>query len=221
QDPPTHRRRSTRPAARRAEALVRRDRTTHGALGLEHRRLRQLVPQRGGPQSHAVAGFDHPISSCHPQRRCDRVPPAPCSPSPRRAKLSRRPRSSPDACRTLFPFRSTRSHPLARHLIMSRTDASASSAPSRTRTRSRARAALFSPPEPHTRLRPRSVGGVHLNVEVHGPDDAPTVVLIHGWTCSVPFWAPVISTLREDLRVVAYDLRGHGASDLPGRGQYS
>jgi pimeloyl-ACP methyl ester carboxylesterase len=104
---------------------------------------------------------------------------------------------------------------------MSRTDTSASSAPSRTRTRSRARAALFSPPEAHTRLRPRSVGGVHLNVEVHGPDDAPTVVLIHGWTCSIPFWAPVISTLREDLRVVAYDLRGHGASDLPDRGQYS
>ena len=111
---------------------------------------------------------------------------------------------------------------------MSRTDASApspaqaqSQSQPRARTRTRARAALFSPPEPHTRLRPRSIGGVHLNVEIHGPDDAPTVVLIHGWTCSIPFWAPVISTLREDLRVVAYDLRGHGASDLPGRGQYS
>jgi pimeloyl-ACP methyl ester carboxylesterase len=100
---------------------------------------------------------------------------------------------------------------------MSRTDASA------TRTRSLARPALYSPPEPHTRLRPRSIGGVHLNVEIHGPgpDDAPTVVLIHGWTCSIPFWAPVISSLRQDLRVVAYDLRGHGASDVPGRGLYS
>ena len=109
---------------------------------------------------------------------------------------------------------------------MSRTDTSATSAtdaPSgtSTRTRPRTRSALFSTPDPHTRLRPASIGGVHLNVEVHGPEDAPTVVLIHGWTCSIPFWAPVISTLREDLRVVAYDLRGHGASDLPGRGQYS
>jgi pimeloyl-ACP methyl ester carboxylesterase len=83
------------------------------------------------------------------------------------------------------------------------------------------RPTLFAAPEPHTRLRPRSIGGVHLNVEIHGPDDAPTVVLIHGWTCSIPFWAPVISALREDLRVVAYDLRGHGGSDLPSRGQYS
>lgn len=90
-----------------------------------------------------------------------------------------------------------------------------------TGARPRLRSPLFSPPEPHTRLRPRSVGGVHLNVEVHGPDDAPTVVLIHGWTCSIPFWAPVISALRDELRVVAYDLRGHGSSDVPGREQYS
>lgn len=76
-------------------------------------------------------------------------------------------------------------------------------------------------PEPRIRLRPRSIGGVHLNVEIHGPDTAPTVVLVHGWTCSIPFWAPVISALSQDLRVVAYDLRGHGASDIPGRGQYS
>ena len=78
-------------------------------------------------------------------------------------------------------------------------------------------------PEPRTRLRPRSIGGVHLNVEIHGPDNAPTVVLVHGWTCSIPFWAPVINALRDHTRVIAYDLRGHGASDIPGpgRGEYS
>jgi pimeloyl-ACP methyl ester carboxylesterase len=76
-------------------------------------------------------------------------------------------------------------------------------------------------PEPRVRLRPRSTGGIHLNVEIHGPDAAPTVVLIHGWTCSIPFWAPVISALRHDLRIVAYDLRGHGASDIPEPGQHS
>lgn len=76
-------------------------------------------------------------------------------------------------------------------------------------------------PTPSARLHPRSADGVHLNVEIHGPDDAATVVLIHGWTCSIPFWAPVISALREDLRVVVYDQRGHGASDIPGQGHYS
>lgn len=105
---------------------------------------------------------------------------------------------------------------------MSRTDAAtAPSDRTRTSTRARTRAHLFPPLEPHTRLRPRSAGGIELNVEIHGPDAAPTVVLIHGWTCSIPFWAPVISLLREDLRVVAYDLRGHGASELPSPGQFS
>ena len=78
----------------------------------------------------------------------------------------------------------------------------------------------FTPAKPRTRLRVRSADGIHINVEVHGPDDAPTVVLIHGWTCSIRFWDPVINLL-PDLRVVAYDQRGHGGSDLPGQGHYS
>ena len=78
----------------------------------------------------------------------------------------------------------------------------------------------FTPPVPHTHLRARSGDGVHLNIEIHGPDDAPTVVLVHGWTCSIAFWAPVIRAL-PDLRVVVYDQRGHGKSDIPSQGHYS
>jgi len=65
--------------------------------------------------------------------------------------------------------------------------------------------------------------GVQLNVEMHGPQDTrePTVVLIHGNTCSIPFWAPVIRALRGELRIVVYDQRGHGGSDAPGRSGYS
>jgi len=73
----------------------------------------------------------------------------------------------------------------------------------------------FAPPIPEARLRVPSADGTQLNVEVHGPSGAPTVVLIHGWTCKIAFWAPVISALRSsapDLRIVAYDQRGHGAS---------
>jgi pimeloyl-ACP methyl ester carboxylesterase len=67
-----------------------------------------------------------------------------------------------------------------------------------------------------------SPDGGRLNVEIHGRRDpaAPTAVLIHGWTCSIPFWAPVISALRGEFRLVAYDQRGHGASE-PGPGGYS
>ena len=82
----------------------------------------------------------------------------------------------------------------------------------------------FTPPEPEARLRVPSADGTQLNVEVHGPSGAPTVVLIHGWTCKIAFWAPVIRALRAgapDLRVVAYDQRGHGASEAPGPDKYS
>jgi pimeloyl-ACP methyl ester carboxylesterase len=80
------------------------------------------------------------------------------------------------------------------------------------------------PPVPETRLRVASADGTQINVEVHGPAGAPTVVLIHGWTCRISFWAPVIKALRSGtpaLRVVAYDQRGHGESEIPGSGAYS
>ncbi|MFJ1702811.1 alpha/beta fold hydrolase [Kitasatospora sp. NPDC088346] len=71
------------------------------------------------------------------------------------------------------------------------------------------------PPPPVETHRVRSADGTWLHAEVFGPDGAPTVVLAHGWTCAVPFWAPVIHRLAADLRVVAYDQRGHGGSDRP------
>jgi pimeloyl-ACP methyl ester carboxylesterase len=51
-------------------------------------------------------------------------------------------------------------------------------------------------------------------VEVHGPDGAPVVVLVHGWTCSTAFWAAQIRELAVDHRVVAYDQRGHGRTPV-------
>jgi pimeloyl-ACP methyl ester carboxylesterase len=71
------------------------------------------------------------------------------------------------------------------------------------------------PPEPRQRLKIQSTDGVRLATDIHGPDDAPSVVLIHGWTCSTRTWAPVIRALGDELRIVAYDQRGHGGSDRP------
>ena len=81
----------------------------------------------------------------------------------------------------------------------------------------------FAHPEPAARLLVPSADGTRLNVEVHGQDGAPTVVLIHGWTCNTTFWAPVVKGLlaaAEPTRVVVYDQRGHGGSEAPGRDGY-
>lgn len=67
-------------------------------------------------------------------------------------------------------------------------------------------------PTPDRVLTVDSADGGRINTEIHGPDGAATVVLIHGWTCSIPFWGPVINELGGEVRVVAYDQRGHGRS---------
>ncbi|MFJ7905733.1 alpha/beta fold hydrolase [Kitasatospora sp. NPDC096204] len=80
----------------------------------------------------------------------------------------------------------------------------------------------YEPPLPAEELSIRSADGIRLHAEVHGRPDAPTVVLAHGWTCSTAFWAPVIRRLADRYRVVAYDQRGHGHSEIPpSRARYS
>lgn len=47
--------------------------------------------------------------------------------------------------------------------------------------------------------------------ELDGPDDAGTVVLLHGWTATADLnWFPTYHALAEHARVVAVDHRGHG-----------
>jgi pimeloyl-ACP methyl ester carboxylesterase len=71
-------------------------------------------------------------------------------------------------------------------------------------------------------LRITSPDGTELYAEAFGPDDADTVVLAPGWTERLTFWGPVIGRLRSHgLRVVAYDLRGHGRSRPAVGGDYS
>ncbi|WP_243740670.1 alpha/beta hydrolase [Streptomyces sp. 8K308] len=55
-----------------------------------------------------------------------------------------------------------------------------------------------------------STGGARLHTEVHGPEDRPTVVLVHGWACDTGFWRPLRERLLPEHRVVVYDQRGHG-----------
>jgi pimeloyl-ACP methyl ester carboxylesterase len=64
--------------------------------------------------------------------------------------------------------------------------------------------------------------GLRLHVESSGRPDAPlTVVLLHGWTLDGRTWHRQVAALRDTLgdsvRVVTYDVRGHGRSDHTAR----
>jgi pimeloyl-ACP methyl ester carboxylesterase len=76
------------------------------------------------------------------------------------------------------------------------------------------------------RIRGRSVevtsaDGTRLHAEVFGREDAPAVVLVHGWTNEIAVWHHQIRDLMDEFRIVAYDQRGHGRSDPPGSAGYS
>lgn len=50
---------------------------------------------------------------------------------------------------------------------------------------------------------------------VDGPQDAPVVVLAGSLGTTRDLWAPQVEGLREHLRLVRLDLRGHGESPVP------
>jgi pimeloyl-ACP methyl ester carboxylesterase len=71
-------------------------------------------------------------------------------------------------------------------------------------------------------LRVTSADGTEVYAEVFGSEGADTVVLAHGWTEQLAFWGPVIERLcAAGLRVVAYDLRGHGRSAPAAQDDYA
>ncbi|HVP08457.1 MAG TPA: 3-oxoadipate enol-lactonase [Burkholderiales bacterium] len=62
--------------------------------------------------------------------------------------------------------------------------------------------------------------GIDVNYELHGKEGAPWLVLSHSLACSVRMWDPQIAALKDRYRVLAYDTRGHGATEAP-KGAYT
>src|ERR1700716_4635435 len=60
--------------------------------------------------------------------------------------------------------------------------------------------------------------GLRTHVALAGPEDAPPVLLVHGWPQNWWTWRHVIPTLAERFRVIAPDLRGHGWSEAAASG---
>jgi 3-oxoadipate enol-lactonase/4-carboxymuconolactone decarboxylase len=65
-----------------------------------------------------------------------------------------------------------------------------------------------------------TINGNRVYYRLEGADDRPVLVLSHSLGCDLGMWSPQMPDLLPHFRVLRYDLRGHGASDVPG-GDYS
>jgi 3-oxoadipate enol-lactonase len=56
--------------------------------------------------------------------------------------------------------------------------------------------------------------GIRMSYELSGKRGAPVVVLSHSLSSSLLMWNPQMDALTPHFRVLRYDLRGHGKSDV-------
>jgi hypothetical membrane protein len=61
---------------------------------------------------------------------------------------------------------------------------------------------------------PTRFGMTH--VVISGPEDAPPLVLLHGYMATLMMWAPNIADFSKDYRVYAIDVMGQPSRSIPG-----
>jgi 3-oxoadipate enol-lactonase len=64
------------------------------------------------------------------------------------------------------------------------------------------------------------INGWSMNYVERGAPGATPIIFIHGFPFSLEMWEPQMRALPNQFRAIAYDVRGHGHSDV-GNGQYS
>jgi len=58
-----------------------------------------------------------------------------------------------------------------------------------------------------------SVNDIAVSYFIQGPENAPSIVFIHGFPLNKTMWNNQIEALSNNYRTIAYDLRGHGNTD--------
>jgi pimeloyl-ACP methyl ester carboxylesterase len=73
-------------------------------------------------------------------------------------------------------------------------------------------------PEPPAVAGPAAPDAARAAFDVAGPEDAPTLVFLHGTRVTRAMWKPQVSALADRYRVVTVDLPGHGVlAEMPFR----
>lgn len=58
-----------------------------------------------------------------------------------------------------------------------------------------------------------TVNDITVSYNDNGPDDAPVIIFIHGFPLNKSMWDKQAAALKNNYRVIAYDIRGHGNSE--------
>jgi 3-oxoadipate enol-lactonase len=48
----------------------------------------------------------------------------------------------------------------------------------------------------------------------NGPEEAPVIIFVHGFPLNKTMWDKQLDVMNENYRVIAYDIRGHGDSEM-------
>ena len=65
------------------------------------------------------------------------------------------------------------------------------------------------------------IDGARVRIREEGPEDAPSILLIHGFTHSLETWDGWAKILAKDHRVIRYDLLGHGLTGPDPKERYA
>lgn len=65
-----------------------------------------------------------------------------------------------------------------------------------------------------------TVNDLTVSYNDEGQEDAPVIIFIHGFPFNKSMWDEQLKALKDNYRVIAYDVRGHGNSN-PGTGNFS
>jgi 3-oxoadipate enol-lactonase len=57
--------------------------------------------------------------------------------------------------------------------------------------------------------------GININYQVDGPEGAPWIVFSNSLATSTAMWDEQAAALKDSFRVLRYDQRGHGGTDVP------
>lgn len=58
------------------------------------------------------------------------------------------------------------------------------------------------------------INNINLSYTYHGPEGTPAIIFIHGFPFNKSMWDAQVEAFKEKYRVITYDVRGHGQSEM-------